>query len=179
MHLSRSGGPIPQTAQIRILTTLLNKLTEREIEQRLAEHGVPLSVAQMGAMRAIYHYPDQTQSELSRNMMLSPATLVPIIDALERHGMARRTRDEHDRRRALLSLTEEGAALLKEIPSLHQDTAMMRAIEAMGPEKTQQLIDLLREVVERLASDDPVAQRVLAKFHGRGLQDAFCNDNDK
>lgn len=175
MRLSESGRAIPKAAQIRILTTLLNKLAEREIEQRLAEHGVPLSVVQLGAMRAIYHNPGQTQSELSRTMLLAPATLVPILDALEKHGMARRTRDEHDRRRALLSLTEAGENLLREFPSLHQDTPMMRAIEAMGPEKAQQLVDLLRELIERLAGDDPLAQHLLAKFHGRGFPGDLCN----
>lgn len=171
-----SGGPIPQAAQIRILVTLLTKITERELEQRLAENGVPLSVAQLGAMRAIYHNPGHTQSELSRRMMLAPATLVPLLDALERHGMARRTRDEHDRRRALVSLTDEGAALLDEFPALHHNTAMMRAIDKMGQEKTQQLIDLLRELIEEVAGDDPLAQHMLAKFHGHGLSSTRCDE---
>lgn len=169
-------GPIPKAALIHILVTLLTKITERELEQRLAEHGVPLSVAQLGAMRAIYHNPGHTQSELSRQMMLAPATLVPLIDALERHGMARRTRDEHDRRRALVSLTDAGAALLDEFPSLHRETAMMRAIDQMGQDKAQQLIDLLHELIVHVAGDDPLAQRMLAKLSGHGLSTGRCDE---
>jgi DNA-binding MarR family transcriptional regulator len=161
--------PIPKAAQIRILAMLLTKITERDLEQRLAELGVPLSVSQLSAMRAIYHNPGHTQSELSRHMMLAPATLVPLIDALERHGMARRTRDEHDRRRALVSLTEAGAALLDEFPALHNETAMARAIEAMGQDKAQQLIELLRELIEHVAGDDPLARHMLARLHEHGM----------
>lgn len=169
-------GPIPQSAQIRILTTLLNKLMDREIEQRIAEHGVPLSVAQMGAMRAIYYNPSLTQSELSRRMLLSPATLVPILDALEKHGLARRDRDENDRRRTLVSLTDAGVELLNAFPALHQDPAMQRVIEAMGPAKIQQLVGLLAEMVGHLAGDDPVAQHMLARLHGHTLHGDRCGE---
>ena len=53
-----------------------------------------------------------SQAELARLCSLLPAQLVPVLDALERDGLVERRRDERDRRRIIVRITEPGRARL-------------------------------------------------------------------
>ncbi|SDU38039.1 DNA-binding transcriptional regulator, MarR family [Pseudomonas pohangensis] len=59
-----------------------------------------------------------TASTLSGRVSLSPATLSGIIERLEELGLLVRQRDESDRRRHWLLLSQAGADLLQQAPSL-------------------------------------------------------------
>src|SRR5258706_1302902 len=107
-------------AEFRILTVIVTKLAKHDIEQRLTAYGANISELQFGVMRLL-HSEGSTIQELSSKMMLSPATLVPVVDALERHGLAKRGRDPNDRRRAPLSLTEKGVQLIAGLPYINVD----------------------------------------------------------
>ena len=52
-----------------------------------------------------------TLSELARRMNLGTATVTKTLDSLEARGLLTRTRSETDRRRVILSLTDEGETL--------------------------------------------------------------------
>lgn len=49
-----------------------------------------------------------SQAELARLCSLLPAQLVPVLDALERDGLVERRRDERDRRRMIVRITDGG-----------------------------------------------------------------------
>jgi DNA-binding MarR family transcriptional regulator len=51
-----------------------------------------------------------TATRLAEATGLSNAATTAMIDRLERKGFVRRTRDEHDRRRVLVEMTDDGAA---------------------------------------------------------------------
>lgn len=154
-------------AEIRILTMTVTKLAGRDLDQRLAEQGLVLSALQYGAMRVIQQHGQCTISDLSRDMMLAPPTLVPVIDALERHGMAERRRDAQDRRRALVSLTPQGVNVLAGMPHLHREGAIAGAVRQLGPEKARQLLGLLHELIAHMTDDPAVLERIeaLLKSH--------------
>src|SRR3954453_5669585 len=48
-----------------------------------------------------------TAGELAREARLTPGAVTAVVDRLEKAGLMRRVRDESDRRRVLLELTEE------------------------------------------------------------------------
>ena len=101
--------------EVRILVSIVTKLANRDVEQRMQASGANISGLQHGMLRLLREHP-YTSSELSRKMMLTPATLVPAVDALERHGLIDRGRDPNDRRRTPLLLTERALELLKRVP---------------------------------------------------------------
>src|SRR5262245_58437933 len=105
--------------EIRILTKTLASIASRSLEQRLQQHGAPISALQHGVMRLLCLHP-YTSSELSRRMHLDPATLVPVVDALERRGYIQRSKDPADRRRCPLVLTQAGADLLAHVPAFER-----------------------------------------------------------
>jgi DNA-binding MarR family transcriptional regulator len=79
-----------------------------------------------------------SQAELATLCGLQPAQLVPVLDALEAKGFAERRRDERDRRRSIVRITEEGRAVLA------------RADEAATEVEHELLGDVGEELRERL-----------------------------
>jgi DNA-binding MarR family transcriptional regulator len=92
-----------------------------------------------------------TLSDLSRKLSLAPATLVPVVDALEMKGLVERGRDLSDRRRVPLYLTTAGEATLERLPLVDGDDSLVRSITAMGSARASQLFDLLHELAKRMS----------------------------
>jgi DNA-binding MarR family transcriptional regulator len=59
-----------------------------------------------------------TASVLSGRVSLTAATLSGLLDRLEERGLLQRLRDDQDRRRQWLLLSEQGRVLLEQAPSL-------------------------------------------------------------
>lgn len=70
-----------------------------------------LSFAHVRALFALGHE-EATAGEIAKAAQLSPATVTGMLDELEEAGIVTRRRSATDRRVVLVSLTEEGRALL-------------------------------------------------------------------
>ena len=137
-------------AEIRMLISVLTKLTRQEWQEQLEASGLGVSPLDASLMRFLRHHPF-TISELSKHMAVEPASLVPVVDALERKTMIRRTIDPQDRRRTPLVLTPEGERILEQLPGLTPHSAYMRTLDTMGEEKTMQLLNGLRELASGMS----------------------------
>jgi DNA-binding MarR family transcriptional regulator len=131
--------------EIRSLMAGLARMAHRSTEEYLNRRGYAVSMLQVGVLHAISHE-NQTISELSRRFNLDPSTLVPTVDALERKGYVVRGRDPNDRRRVPLTITEEGSAIIAEVVFVHDDDALLEALQRLGADKTEHLLGLLREL---------------------------------
>jgi DNA-binding MarR family transcriptional regulator len=138
--------------EIRILTKIMIQIATRSQEQHLQAHGASCSTLQHGIMRQLYHH-QYTSSELSRRMYIDPATLVPVVDALERQGYVQRGKDPSDRRRNPLSLTESGAELLAQIPLFDHTGPLASGLASLGNAQARELLRLLRELIMHMAPD--------------------------
>jgi DNA-binding MarR family transcriptional regulator len=81
--------------------------------------------------------------ELAKRGALSPAAVTAALDRLERAGYVRRLRDEQDRRRVLVEVTDQMLADAQEI----YGPLAARTEELLGPHSDEQLramIDVLR-----------------------------------
>src|SRR5690606_18894327 len=105
-----------QSVEIRILSAVLARVSARSIEERISElTNSEISGLQYGILRMLGHH-SSTLSELSRQFLLDPSTLVPVVHALERKSLVKRGRDPNDRRRWLISVTDEGKELVCSLP---------------------------------------------------------------
>ncbi len=152
IHQSNDAELHAAAHEIRILASILSKIATRDVEQRLQAGGVNISGMQYGLLRLLRDHP-YTSSELSRKMMLTPATLVPAVDALERQGFVERGRDPHDRRRTPLVVTDAGRTLLERVPIIDNDDALVQSLIAMEVNQRQQLLAALRVLVGSLLND--------------------------
>ena len=85
-----------------------------------------------------------TASELATAERVQPQSLTRVLAALENEALISRSRDDRDRRRQVIELTEHGSAVLTEHVQ-DSDAWLARAL-------TEQLTPVEREVL-RLAAD--------------------------
>jgi MarR family transcriptional regulator, organic hydroperoxide resistance regulator len=86
-----------------------------------------LTIAQVRALFALDKSEAATAGEIAETARLSPASVTAMLDDLERDGIVTRVRSDTDRRRVLVTLTEDGRAVLKKRRRLwlkRWDTAM-------------------------------------------------------
>lgn len=151
----------PTALELRVLAGIVTKLARRDLERRLDACGVDLGALSFGVLRLL-SLREATSSELSRRMMLTPATLVPAVDVLERDGFVKRGQDPADRRRAPLSLTRRGAEVLAQVPVVDGDDALVRGLRTLSDAERQQLLRLLRALVREMAGKERQMDDILS-----------------
>lgn len=148
--------------EIRWFALFSVKLASRDIEARLSALRPGLSVPQFIVLTVLACHP-LTLKGLADSMMLTPSSLVPIIDRLESEGLVVRGHDPDDRRRRPLTLTEDARRLLACAPEIDPNDRDCRALQAMGAAKSRQLSQLLHEFITQMAEDDRVAEDILSR----------------
>ncbi len=143
-----------------VLSLIILKLTRKDLAARMRQRRVTIGVPAFIVLRHLQHKPT-TIRELGDHMMLAPATLVPIIDRLERKGLVKRGTDTADRRRNPISLTAKGSTLLASLPLVDKGSALTRTLEKMGPGKSRQLVASLEHLASMLVEGDDAARRTL------------------
>jgi DNA-binding MarR family transcriptional regulator len=138
--------------ELRILTEMIIKVSRRDTERRLTASEAGISGLQYGILRILSDQ-DYTLSELSHMMHREPATLVPVVDALEDKGLVKRGKDAKDRRRTPLTITEAGTAVLDRVPLVDENDVIINALRELGDQKVQRLLTLLRELATQVSKD--------------------------
>jgi DNA-binding MarR family transcriptional regulator len=130
-------------------TSLLLVKVAHEMERRGIERLRPLGIdGRDYTLLAVLSRDDAgSQAELATLCGLLPAQLVPVLDALEAKGFAERHRDERDRRRSIVRITDEGRAVLA------------RADEVAAEVEHELLGDVGEELRERLGRTVDAALR--------------------
>jgi DNA-binding MarR family transcriptional regulator len=132
--------------EVQALVSIAAKMIRNTMDDRLERQQVGITTLQYGILRIIQHGP-HTITEISKVQMLDPSTLVPAVDALERNGFVRRTKDPKDRRRTPLEILRKGEDLLAQFPMLDEDDDLVKALAQMSDEHQRALVELLRELV--------------------------------
>src|SRR5690606_19608482 len=146
-----------QQYDLRILRAL------RRITRSIALHSRQLAACsqitapQLICLRAVIANGPMTATAISREIHVSPSTVVGILDRLEDKGLIRRERGREDRRIVFVSATEAGRALAAAAPSPLQKK-LADALNAL-PELEQATITLsLERIVELMEAGGPPAE---------------------
>lgn len=153
--------------RIRVFCALVTKISGEERELRLAEHLPGLTGLGAGVL-LILTGQSCTLRSLSQQMMLTPATLIPVIDRLEQRGWLIRKQDPNDRRRNDLILTEAGRVVAVQIPGVDTQQRLQSGIQAMGEEKSRKLAGLLEELLRQMETEPGMVDNVIQYMSGRG-----------
>lgn len=140
--------------EVLILTAMIAKDARQDAEQRLKAFGADITAPQYRLLRQLQQVGSSTIKDLSGVMMVGPATLVPMVDTLERHGFIRRGVDPNDRRRTPLELTESGRQRLDAVPFIHTDDPIARFLRELPKDERQSLLRHLRDLAGTLHGDD-------------------------
>jgi MarR family 2-MHQ and catechol resistance regulon transcriptional repressor len=101
----------------------------------LQAHFVPLihkdfgiTESQFAVLEALYHLGPLSQGQLCQKILRSGSNVTTVVDNLEKHALVRRDRDEEDRRVQIVTLTDQGRALIAEAFPEH----VARVAEVIG-----------------------------------------------
>lgn len=84
--------------------------SRRRFEAALLELG--LRIHQFALMNVVAAHPGRTQQSLGDSTHIDPSTMVQVLDALSKAGLAERRPHESDRRKHTIHLTKAGEELL-------------------------------------------------------------------
>ena len=126
-----------------VLRSLLREFLEEDFLRQVCPHR--LTRSQFCFLKLIAANSDLKVGELARSIGVSAAAASKNLDRLERLGLVTREASSVDRRAILLSASSEGRRLVGTYER-HKAAQLTPVIDALGPEKTQQLCDLLEEV---------------------------------
>jgi DNA-binding MarR family transcriptional regulator len=139
-----------QAGLFRVMVGMIAKSMGTFQSQKLAEQGIELSHLQVGMLRILHYENQKTISDLGKFLNLDPSTIVASVDGLERKGFVERQRDPNDRRRVLVVIKDPARDILKQCNIAMESDGITHALENMGTEKTEQLLNSLRNVLEEL-----------------------------
>jgi DNA-binding MarR family transcriptional regulator len=124
----------------------LGNLVRQECAARLAEAG--LTQHQHAILCCLDEFGPACQRDVAARLSLDTGDIVAFLDGLQQRGLVLRERDQRDRRRQVVSLTEGGQRTLRETEEL---------LDAAGPGALAALSETERAELARLAA------RVLAR----------------
>lgn len=134
-------------ASAAVLTTLRQIVRAMDIHSRHLSKQVGLTGPQLIVIREIKQNGPMVIGELSRSVSLSQATVTTILDRLERAGMATRVRDDRDKRRVYVDITDRASEILAGQPNFLHDRFLKRFGALESWEQT-----LILSSIQRLAA---------------------------
>ena len=122
---------------------------------------IGLTAPQLATLLAVRRLHPITVGALARSVHLSQATMTGILNRLEKRGLVKRERSGNDRRAVVIDLTDNGAQLLEESPSLLQDRFHRELLRLQEWEQTQ-MLSTLQRIASMMDAEDIDASPVLA-----------------
>jgi DNA-binding MarR family transcriptional regulator len=116
------------------------------------EAGDDLSPSMMAALATIENRGPLTPSELAEFERIKRPTATRVLRRLEDDGLIERTADPSDGRSAVVSVTREGAALLKKLRS-RKNAYLARRLREL-PDEDVETLDRAATVLERLLDEE-------------------------
>lgn len=125
------------------MTNHAARLFARAIDARLNADGAGSGM--LPVFFALTEKAPRTQAELARIAAIEQPTMAATLARMERDGLIERRPDPSDKRKALIALTNDGAAL---IPRLRAATTQVNdaALARLAPQERAVFLDLLDRV---------------------------------
>lgn len=129
------------------LVSVAARLFSRALQARFAQHEV--SAGQWPLLLYLWDQDGLSQKQLSRRVQIEEATTTRTLDRMERDGLVRRVRDESDRRRINVFLTEHGQQLREELVPYAQEVNAL-ATHGLSDQDKSKINSLLIYMIARL-----------------------------
>lgn len=125
---------------------VLRKAHQRHVAI-FASHIVDLTPPQFAALAKLFDVGPTSQNQLGSLIAMDAATIKGVIDRLKARGLVVITRDEGDKRRLMVSLTDAGRqAVERLIPVAQEITA--QTLQPLTPREAGTLLRLLGRISE-------------------------------
>lgn len=143
------------------LVALRKILRATEINARALAREAGLTPSQHIILQLIDALNGPTPSAVAKEASITQATVTSLIDKLERQGLVQRRRDDVDKRRVIVDITEAGVRALRDAPDILQDRFQGRFGKLDDWEQSM-IITVLERVASILDAEEIDAAPVLA-----------------
>lgn len=130
------------TGPILLLTQLARLINRRSTPELLGQ-----TLKELGTLSYLRDYNETTQQALVEGLCIDANYCVLLLNDLEDSGLVERRRDPSDRRRHIVSMTEEGSKALERAEAAQQ-TLEDEMLVALSKEERATLAHLLRKAIE-------------------------------
>jgi DNA-binding MarR family transcriptional regulator len=137
----------------QVLVSLRQIIRAIDLHSKKLERESGLTGPQLLIMQLIGTHGEITSGVIAREVSLSQATVTSILDRLERKGLLKRVRSTTDKRKVMVSLTEEGGKALEGAPTLMQES-FIRAFNQLEDWEQSLILSSLQRVADMMNATD-------------------------
>jgi MarR family transcriptional regulator for hemolysin len=128
---------------------------ERAMNEQLARQGITYRQAQVLAWLALEG--EQSQTELATHMQIEPATLVRVLDRMERDGLVSRAGCAEDRRRNVIKPLPKAKPVWKKITSV-AERVRAQVVEGLSARQIATFKEVCRVIQANLQAEEAAAR---------------------
>ena len=140
---SADGGVANVMNAIRTLVAALSQ------SARAVERDTGVTNAQLFVLRELAEHAPLSINDIAARAMTLQSTASLLVTRLVNLGLVRRTADENDARRALITLTARGKRIVERAPE-PPTTQVLRALRKLPPETRSRLDDALTQLLDSM-----------------------------
>lgn len=129
-RVSPGSRSIDNYQQLLVALRRINRATDLASKRLAKDSG--LTTPQLLVMQATSDAVSLTVTQIAREINLTQATTTSIVNGLERRGLLDKRRDNEDKRRVIVSLTQAGRTLIQNAPRTLQQL-LGRRFEGLEP----------------------------------------------
>jgi DNA-binding MarR family transcriptional regulator len=137
----------------QVLISLRQIIRAIDLHSKKLERESGLTGPQLLVMQLIGNHGEITSGAIAREVSLSQATVTSILDRLERKGMLKRERSTTDKRKVMVSLTEQGSKALEKSPTLMQES-FIRSFNQLEDWEQSLILSSLQRVSDMMNATD-------------------------
>jgi len=130
-------------------------------QSKKVEKETGLTGPQLWAIKTIAQEAPIMVSEIARHMYLHPATVVGVLDRLEKQGLVARIRSTEDRRVVRVELTGKGRDLVKKAPEVAQGL-LVEGLEKLSISRLKNISQGLDQMVDILGAQNIPPRLILS-----------------
>lgn len=155
------GDAVPEVEITAAMNGIRRIVRALRLSSRASEKALGVSAAQLFVLQQLARAaarPDAAPSiaQLAELTATDPSSVSVVVSRLASRGLCARRPSRADARRAEVSITPEGVALLKQAPQPVQ-TQMLSALARMAPARRRELVAGLGEIASALGMADQLA----------------------
>ncbi len=162
MKAARTIEPVSQMSDTEeeVLKSLRRIIRAVDLYSRRLVTQTGLSGPQLICLRQLAKIGSMQTSHLAEAVNLSSATVCGILNRLEQRGLIVRERQEEDRRRVLVSLSDAGQDTVNNAPPALHDSFLFK-LRALPANRQRAIHKTLNELVSMMAADELDAAPIL------------------
>lgn len=151
-----STDSVPRDQMLSLLKSIRRIVRANDLSSRALQKSSGLTAPQLAVLTAVAGSGEISTSRIAAEVDLSAATVVTILDNLERRELVSRYRSTEDRRIVFTRLTKAGSVVLGTAQASFNET-LSKELLKLPPIRARQMIENLAALADLLNAHDDEA----------------------